>query len=210
MKTKESCLKSKFTTKLLIFIGICSALGIFYSKPILQSISRALVHQDSLTTTDAIVVLAGSSTGNRIKEAARLYHEGFANKLVFSGFQIYPGTHSSTLMKTYAQKLGVPENNILTKNTDEDVSTQGESLANLKLLEEQQIKSFILVTSSFHTRRAQLIYERSISLLGYDIKLLVSPAKDPIAPIDSWWNLRTGKKMIFLEYIKSVAYYFKL
>jgi uncharacterized SAM-binding protein YcdF (DUF218 family) len=163
-----------------------------------------------LTTTDAIVVLAGSSTGNRIKEAARLYHEGFANKLVFSGFQIYPGTHSSTLMKTYAQKLGVPENNILTKNTDEAISTQGESLANLKLLEEQQIKSFILVTSSFHTRRAQLIYERSISLLGYDIKLLVSPAKDPIAPIDSWWNLRTGKKMIFLEYIKSVAYYFKL
>jgi uncharacterized SAM-binding protein YcdF (DUF218 family) len=163
-----------------------------------------------LTKTGAIVVLVGSSTGNRIKEAARLYHDGFANKLVFSGFEVYPGTHSSTLMKTYAQKLGVPENNIITKNTDVEVSTQGESLANLKLLEEQQIKSFILVTSSFHTRRAQLIYERSISISEYDIKFWVSPAKDPLAPIDSWWKLRTGQKIIFYEYIKSVAYYFNL
>jgi uncharacterized SAM-binding protein YcdF (DUF218 family) len=203
-------LKNKFTTKLLIFIGICSALGIFYFKPILQSISRALVHEDSLTKAEAIVVLVGSRTGNRIKEAARLYHEGFADNLVFSGFEVYPETHSSTLMKTYAQKLGVPENNIITKNTDEEVSTRGESIANLKLLEEHQIKSFILVTSSFHTRRAQLIYERSISLLEYDIKFRVSPAKDPLAPIDSWWNLRTGLKLILYEYIKSAAYYFNL
>jgi uncharacterized SAM-binding protein YcdF (DUF218 family) len=203
-------LKNKFTIKLLIFIGICSALGIFYSKPILQSISCALVHEDSLTKAEAIVVLVGSRTGNRVKEAARLYHEGFAGKLVFSGFEVYPETHSSALMKTYAQKLGVPENNIITKNTDVEVSTRGESVANLKLLEEHQIKSFILVTSSFHTRRAQLIYERSISLLGYDIKFRVSPAKDPLVPIDSWWNLRTGLKSILYEYIKSAAYYFNL
>ena len=95
-------MKSKFTTKLLIFFGICSGLGIFYSKPILQSISRALVHEDSLTKTEAIVVLVGSRTGNRIKEAARLYHEGFADKLIFSGFEVYPETPSSVLMKTYA------------------------------------------------------------------------------------------------------------
>jgi uncharacterized SAM-binding protein YcdF (DUF218 family) len=203
-------LNIKFTTKLFIFIGICLALGIFYSKPILQSISRALVYEDSLIKTEAIVVLAGSRTGNRVKEATRLYHEGFADKLVFSGFEVYPETHSSTLMRTYAQKLGVPENSIITKTTDEEVSTRGESVANLKLLEEHQIKSFILVTSSFHTRRAQLIYERSISLLGYDIKFWVSPAKDPLVPIDSWWKLRTGLKSILYEYIKSTAYYFDL
>ena len=203
-------MKNKFIAKLLIFIGICLALGIFYSKPILQSISGALVHEDSLTKTEAIVVLVGSRTGNRVKEATRLYHEGFADKLVFSGFVVYPETHSSTLMKTYAQKLGVPENSIITKNTDEEVSTRGESIANLKLLEENQIKSFILVTSSFHSRRARLIYEKSISLLGYDMNFWVAPAKDSRVPIDSWWKLRTGLKSILYEYIKSTAYYFNL
>lgn len=185
-------------------------LGIFYSKPLLQGISHALVHKDTLSKAEAIVVLVGSRTGNRVKEAVRLYHEGLADQLVFSGFEVYPETYSSTLMKTYAQKLGVPEVNIIAKNTDEEVSTRGESLANLKLLKEQQIKSFILVTSSFHTRRAHLIYARTISLLGYDMNFLVAPAKDALVPIDSWWKLRTGLKMIFYEYIKSVAFYFNL
>ena len=203
-------MKNKFSTRLLIFIGISLTLGILYSKPLLQSISRTLVHEDSLSNAEAILVLVGSRTGNRVKKAARLYHEGFAKKLIFSGFEVYPETYSSTLMKTYAQKLGVPEVNIITKNTDEEVSTRGESIANLKLLEEHQIKTFILVTSSFHTRRSQLIYERSISLLGYDMRFWVAPAKDPLAPIDSWWNIRTGLKLIFFEYVKSVAYYFNL
>jgi uncharacterized SAM-binding protein YcdF (DUF218 family) len=203
-------LKNKFSTKLLIFIGISLTLGILYSKPLLQSISRALVHEDPLINAEAIVVLVGSTTGNRVKKAARLYNEGFAEKLIFSGFEVYPETYSSTLMKTYAQKLGVPDVNIITKNTDEEVSTRGESIANLKLLKEHQIKNFILVTSSFHTRRAQLIYEQSIADLGYDIKLQISPAKDPLVPIDSWWKLRTGLKIIFYEYVKSAAYYFDL
>jgi uncharacterized SAM-binding protein YcdF (DUF218 family) len=201
---------NKFTIKLLVFLGICLALGILYSKPILQSVSHALVHKDSLTKADAIVVLTGSRTGNRVKEAVRLYNKGFADKLVFSGFEVYPETHSNTLMKTYALKLGVPEVNIIAQNTDEEVSTRGESKANLNLLKEHQINSFILVTSSFHTRRANLIYERSISLLGYEMNFWVAPAKDSLVPIDNWWNLRTGLKGIFNEYVKSVAYYFNL
>jgi uncharacterized SAM-binding protein YcdF (DUF218 family) len=205
-------LKNKFSTRLLIFFGIILTLGILYSKPLLQNISRALVHEDPLINSEAIVVLVGSTTGNRVKKAAKLYNEGFAEKLIFSGFEVYPETYSSTLMKTYAQKLGVPEANIITKNTNEEVevSTRGESIANLKLLKEHQIKNFILVTSSYHTRRAQLIYKQSIVHLGYDIFFQVSPAKDPLVPIDSWWELRTGLKIIFYEYVKSAAYYFDL
>ena len=203
-------MKNKFALKVLIFIVIFLVLGSLVSKPLLQTVSGALVYEDPLTKADSIVVLVGSPTGNRIKEAVRLYHEGFANKLVFSGFEVYPETYSSTLMKTYAQKLGVPEVNIITKNTDEEVSTRGESLANLKLLKEHEIKSFILVTSAFHTRRAHLIYDRSISLLGHDVNFWVAPAKDPLVPIDSWWKLRTGQKSIFFECVKSVAFYFNL
>ena len=62
---------------------------------------------------DAIVVLAGG-TGSRIEAAARLYREGFGEKLLFSGFRVYPETYTSSLMKTYALKLGVPEGNIIT------------------------------------------------------------------------------------------------
>ena len=93
---------------------------------------------------------------------------------------------------------------------DVEVSTRGESVANLELLNKNHVKNFILVTSSYHTRRAKLIYENTISLLKYDIKFLVYPAQDPFVPIQGWWRIRTAQKGVFFEYIKWIAYYFNL
>ena len=148
--------------------------------------------------------------GNRIEAAARLYREGFGEKLLFSGFRVYPETYSSSFMKTYALKLGVPEVNIITYNPDVEVSTRGESLANLELLKMNRMKKFIIVTSTYHTRRTNLIYKRAVSLLEYDVEFLVYPAPDPYIPIKSWWKIRSGQKGIFFEYVKSIAYYFNL
>ncbi len=80
------------------------------------------MYQSPLVKSEAIVVLVGSTNGNRVKEAVKLYDQGFADKLVFSGFKVYPETYSSALMKTYAMKLGVPENKIITKISEEEVS----------------------------------------------------------------------------------------
>lgn len=189
----------------IIFIGVD-----IFSKSLLTSISEVLVYEDPLNKVEALVVLVGSSSGNRIEAAARLYHEGFAEKLVFSGFKSYPGIATSHFMKSYAIELGVPEGKILTEITDEEVSTRGESISNLNLLHKNKIKTFVLVTSAFHTRRAKMVYERSISLLGYDTKFLVYPAYDPKVPIQGWWELRLGRKGIFFEYIKWIGYYCNL
>ena len=184
-------------------------MGIIFLEPLLRSVSRVLVHEDPLVKADAIVVLAGGK-GSRIEAAARLYREGFGEKLLFSGFRVYPETYTSSLMKTYALKLGVPEVNIITSNPDVEVSTRGESLANLELLKMNRMKKFIIVTSAYHTRRTNLIYKRAVSLLEYDVEFLVYPAPDPYVPINSWWKIRSGQKQIFFEYVKSIAYYFNL
>ena len=189
--------------------GVILIMGIIFLEPLLRSVSRVLVHEDPLVKADAIVVLAGGN-GNRIEAAARLYREGFGEKLLFSGFRVYPETYSSSLMKKYALKLGVPEVNIITYNPDVEVSTRGESLANLELLKMNRMKKFIIVTSAYHTRRSNLIYKRAVSLLEYDVEFLVYPAPDPYVPINSWWKIRSGQKGIFLEYTKSIAYYFNL
>ena len=72
---------------------------------------------------------------------------------------------------------------------------------------DHRIESFILVTSPYHTRRAKLIYNDSMGLLGCDIKFLVYPAKDPKVPGETWWKYREGKKIVFFEYVKLTAYY---
>ena len=181
-----------------------------FSHSLVNSVSRSFVHEDPLVKSDAIVVLVGSNSGNRIRTAVKLYNEGFADKLVFSGFEIYPGISSGTLMKSYAMSLGVPEDKILYFPAGKEVeaSTRGESMANLEFLKKNKMFQFIVVTSSFHTRRARLIYERSISQLDDDFKLMVFPAPDPFVPMEGWWKLRTGQKAIFYESLKLLAYYF--
>ena len=202
-------MKKRFSMKIFLVFGIILIAGIIFSEQLLTFASKALVYEDPLVKTKAIVVLAGGS-GNRIEAAARLYEDGFGEKLFFSGFRIYPETYTSGLMKKYAIKLGVPEDSIVASIPDVEVSTRGESVANLKLLNKKGIKKFILVTSAYHTRRAKLRYEKAVSSLGYDIEFLVYPAPDPFVPIEGWWKIRTGQKGIFFEYLKSIAYYLNL
>jgi uncharacterized SAM-binding protein YcdF (DUF218 family) len=208
-KTMNDKLKSIIAITILT-LGVVIIIGTIFSESILKGIAGALVHEDTLVKAEAIVVLAGSGSGNRIKAGAKLYHDGFGDKLVFSGFKVYPGTYTSTLMKSYAMRLKVREDRIITTRPTAEDSTRGESMSNLKLLQENKIKKFILVTSAYHTRRANLIYKRAVSLSGYDMEFLVYPAKDPRVPIQSWWKIRTGQKSIVSEYAKSIAFYFNL
>lgn len=174
--------------------------------PILEKTGNYLVYQTELEPSDAIVVLAGSHTGNRMEEAARLYNKGMGKVMVFAGYTYYPGMDSNVGMKKYAIKLGVPEENIFTEMGNGEVSTWGEALFNLRQLQLLKSKSFILVTSSYHTRRSHLVYERAIKKMNMDIDIRVQPAPDPKVPIPGWWKIRTGKKAIFYEYIKTLYY----
>jgi uncharacterized SAM-binding protein YcdF (DUF218 family) len=221
--TKESFLMARFDIERAGLMKKTGVIGIFlvfmvaylvvavFEKPLLISVARTLVYEDPLEKAEAIVVLSGSSTGNRIEAATRLYHAGFGERLIFSGFEVYPGVSTSILMKNYALELGIPETSILTENAENEVSTRGESRANLELLKKHNISKFILLTSAYHTGRSQRIYKKKIVGLGFEnMEFIVYPAFDPEVPISRWWKLRTGQKGILIEYLKSVAYYFNL
>ena len=178
-----------------------------FKTQVFEEIGSFLVFQDELEPSDAIVVLTGSNSGNRIEEAIRVFDKGMGKVLVFSGYSYYPGMDSHRGMKQYAIKLGVPDDKIVAQKATGEISTWGEALANIKLLESLKAKSLILVTSSFHTRRSHWVYERAIKSLKMDITLLMQPAYDPTVPYPRWWETRSGIIKVFLEYIK-LFYYF--
>ena len=196
---------SKWAIASAIVLFVTLVLFIFRT-PLLEKIGNSLVFQDELKPSDAIVILAGSHTGNRMEEAVRVFEKGMGKVIVFSGYTYYPGMDSHIGMKQYAMKLGVPEEKIVTEKATGENSTWGEALANLKKLERLKAKSFILVTSSFHTRRSHWVYERAIKSLNMDIVLRVQPAADPKVPYPEWWKIRSGKKHVFNEYIKLLYY----
>lgn len=188
-----------------IILFVILALFLFRA-PLLEKIGTRLIYQSELVPSDAIVVLAGSHTGNRMKEAARIFKKGMGKVMVFGGYTYYPGMDSHVGMKQYAIKLGIPEDKIFADIATGENSTWGEAEFNLRQLERLKAKSFILVTSSFHTRRAHWVYERAIKKLNLDIVVRVQPASDPKVPFPGWWKVRSGQKYVFTEYIKFLYY----
>jgi uncharacterized SAM-binding protein YcdF (DUF218 family) len=198
-------MKKKVVSSTLAIAGLFFLILYLYPEFILNKISEVLVYEDALVPAEAIVVLTGSSSGNRISGGVSLFKKGFGKFVVFAGYEIYPGTNKYVLMKNYAIQLGVPEKNILIQpEILGELSTWGEGQAILKLLGEKHIKSFILVTSKFHTRRAHAVYKKLINESKANIKFQVYGAKDPDIPVKSWWKTRSGKKTIFMEYLKTL------
>jgi len=198
---RKILLKLLLMSLLIFFVAVS-----LYPEWFLLSIGKNLVKQDALQPADAIVVLAGSFSGNRVREAVSLMQKGYGKFLVFSGVQVYPGVFTHRFMQDYAVQRGLSESQIKTQVLKHERSTIGEAVENLASLRAHGFKSMILVTSGYHTRRSHSVYQRLIASGGNDIKLMVSPAYDPDIPIDGWWKTREGIKQIFLEYFKLVFY----
>ena len=195
----------KLTTRIICLCFVAIIIFIF-KIPLLEKIGDNLVYRSKLVPSDAIVVLAGSPVGNRLEEAVRLFKKGMGKVIVFGGGPLYPGINSHDAMKKYAIRLGVPKEKIIAGKLTGEISTLGEALFNLKQLELLKAKSFILVTSSFHTRRSHRIYEMAMKKLNMELIFGVQPAHDPRVPIPGWWKTHSGKREIIIEYIKSFYY----
>ena len=197
----------KLSTSIITVFFVFLIIFIF-KVPLLEKIGDSLVYKSKLVPSDAIVVLAGSPTGYRIEEAVRLFKKGMGKVMVFGGHPLYPGINSHDAMKKYAIRLGVPKKKIIAGKLTGEISTWGEALFNLKQLELLKAKSFILVTSSFHTRRSHRIYEIAMKKLDMKLILRVQPVHDQRVPIPGWWKLHSGKREVLFEYIKSFYYLF--
>jgi uncharacterized SAM-binding protein YcdF (DUF218 family) len=170
----------------------------------LRGLGAYLIISSDLQAANAIVVLSGGDE-SRMTEALRLYDEKYARMIILTEtgqtVEGYSQLHSFD-MRVVLLSNGVPSGNILI--TDRLVSsTRDEALAVKKLMINQQMKSAIIVTDPYHTRRALDIFREIFK--DTDIHLSIQPV------INSWYNSRTwflkfdGWKYTILEYIKLLA-----
>lgn len=140
-------------------------LFIFYT-PIIWFLARPLKIVDVPRKVDAIIVFAGGmgESGKwgqgyeeRVQYAVELYKSGYARSLIFSSGY----THvfkEPLVMKALAVSLGVPENAILLE--DKAIRTY-ENVKNAKeILEKNNWKNILMVSSPYHMRRLQLVFRK--------------------------------------------------
>lgn len=150
-----------------------------------------LVVEAPMTTADAIVLLGGESQGRPV-EAARLYHLGVARRVVVVG------TGDNVSNRRILRNAGVPVEAILTEPSSS--STLENAIFVRPILEQAGIRKALLVTSSFHARRALATFQQRIP----DVSFGVSTSRI------GWWDTPQGRPQedswAAKEFVK-IAYY---
>ena len=157
----------------------------------------------SCHAADAIVAVSGGDTVARTNEAIKLYKNGWAALLVFSGAaQDKTGPSNAEAMKRHAVQAGVPEEDIITEEYSENTE---ENARNTKeLLTQNSVKRVILVTSSYHQRRASLEFRKRA---GSDITIVNHPVAYDKQWTKQWYATPSGLWLAASELVKVMGFY---
>jgi uncharacterized SAM-binding protein YcdF (DUF218 family) len=147
---------------------------------------------------DAIVAVSGGNTAVRTAEAIRLYENGWADMLIFSGAALDEYSPSNAeVMRTQAIKAGVPADDII---IEQDSRTTHQNANNVvRLFKEHNVNQIIVVTSPYHQRRAGLEFQH---LAGGSLSVRNHPAANDPDWSAVWWLTPRGWWLAGSELVK--------
>lgn len=189
----------RFLVGLVIFLLVVAGLfGLLF-----VGLPYYLAPQDKLVKADAIVAISGGETTSRTLGAVKLYDQGYAPTIIFSGAAQDPTSVSNAAaMKTIAVRAGVPASDILIEEDSVDTYENAQNTA--RIIKDHNIKSIILVTSPYHQRRASIEFKRA---LGKDIKVIDHSASDENWRRSAWWKNNYSLNLTLSEFQKIVFLY---
>jgi len=190
----------------IIILFVCGLfLLVLFHQPLLNGLANQLVYKDVLKPADAIVVLAGDHTGERLMSGISLFKKGYGRKIVFWGGPVYWKITNGELFLRQLKENGIgPEFALWSEERLTENSTRGEAQVNMKLLKKMGAQSFILVTSDYHTSRARFVYAplaRDSNMIMY-----VCPVQESTVKIRGWWKDRESAKTVLGEIERTVWY----
>ncbi len=176
---------------------------------------RVLVVSEPLASADAIVVLSGSSAYlERTQKAAELYRAGRAPLVLLTDDHTRGGWSSAQQRNPFfverateeLVKAGVPADKIQIV-PGIAASTRDEALIIRDYAVAEKLRSVLVVTSAYHSRRALRSLQQTFAGTGATVGL-ESPA--PTSPQSAfWWLQPEGWRTVGGEYVKLIYYWFK-
>lgn len=158
---------------ILIVVGVIAGIS-FYLQPndFIGCGDTPDAKSTKCVSADAIVVVSGGDTNARTDEGIRLFKNGWADSIVFSGAaQDKTGPSNASAMRKRAIAEGVPASAIY---IDEQAATTEQNAANTKtIFKDNDFSTVILVTSGYHQRRSELEFRKesagSVTVLDHPL-----------------------------------------
>jgi len=179
--------------------------------------ARALIVNAPLNSADAIVVLSGSSTYiERTQKAAELYRQRRAPLVLLTDDNTRGGWSSALQRNPYFVeratdeliRQGVPAEKIRIVPGVAS-STHDEGLLLKDYTTAQGLRSLLVVTSAYHSRRALRSLRQSFTGTGTTIGLDPVPPGSQTPSPAVWWLQLQGWRNVGSEFVKLTYYWLK-
>lgn len=163
---------------------------------------KPVVGSGQCEKVDAIAVVSGGDTNARTDEGIKLFENGWADSIVFSGAaQDKSGPSNAAAMRLRAITAGVPEASIY---IEEQSSTTEENAMNTHaIFTNNNFSKVILVTSGYHQRRSELEFKKQ----SHGITVLNHPLLNDKDWSFFWWLTPRGWWLAGGEIVKIIAFY---
>lgn len=196
----------KQTLTIAVFVVFLGVILFMFREPILLTIGDFLIVQDELKPADAIHVISGPDN-TRIDYALRLYQQGYAKQLIFTGgWCDCTNANSADYARRRALQQGVPPEAITTDGT-EVTSTYAEIIQMKTAISHNTppLHSLIGISDPFHMWRSRWTYRQ---VLDGQIKVQMAPVPFENSPYQRrWWTDEASRQDVKEEYLKILYYY---
>lgn len=176
-------------------VGLLLA-GIIFYPVTLTWMARFLTLSQQPEPSDLVLILGGNFWGPRALMGAELGARGYAKKVLISGPPYHDQPESELSIRFLVDKGYRREMFLSFPNTTK--STAEEAIAVCPELNRLGAKKVLLVTSSYHSRRASLVFR----LFCPDVRFRSVAAPDPQFEIENWWKIERFRRIFFSEWWK--------
>ena len=170
-----------------------------------------LIKEDHPVNADAIVILTGS-IADRVLQAADIYKSGYAGKILIvnesmGAYKELEKRGFSVISKTSQTKdalvfFNVPRDSIIILPGDAESTMSEVMIIRNYISLNNNIDTILLITSSPHTRRASMIFNKAFSEMETPVTVLSIPSVYNKFNADKWWRCKEDIQIVFLEYMK--------
>lgn len=178
-------------------------------------LARGLIVQAAPSSADAVILLSGSAAQTeRVEHTLEVVHQGRARLVIITddgtrgawSRSLQKNPHPVEVARAALLAGGLPNERII-QLPGTVHSTNDEAVAAALYVRQHQLRTILIVTSAYHSRRALWVFRRV--LRNDEVAVGIDPA-GPSAESpepDLWWLSVRGWRNVGLEYPK-LAYYF--
>jgi uncharacterized SAM-binding protein YcdF (DUF218 family) len=195
----------------VVILAATSGLVWLLRAPLLTAAARAWVVDQPLAKAQAIVVLGGRPDLRAI-EAARLYQQGLAPRILYMDVKLGPSAEIGIIPSEREQTRrlllsnNVPESAIFAIG-NAVASTYDESCAVRNWMTQTGYRDIIIPTDLAHTRRVRWIFGKELKSVGAQIQVHAIPPAN--YQVNNWWCHEDGLEAFESEFVKLAYYHLK-